>query len=245
VLFGFGAQADTAFWVDVKVTGKAYVAYNFAENYCNASWENNTNTLPCPGTNGDSNGFVLKLNAPVMENGVTENEPGLLTVPQDTHNGIISGQYPAITIQDGDRFRAIVNCQYQSNKCDVIFRFDYKNNGQIKTLASWHEIYEGNYYSVDLDLSALAGETLKPILVVSANGAQRNDNALWLNPRIIRQGNPPSTYTPTPTPTATSYTRTPTPTFTPTATAIPTFTPTATLTFTPTPTATATDTPTP
>ena len=245
VLFGFGAQADTAFWVDVKVTGKAYVAYNFAENYCAASWENNANSLPCPGANGDSNGFVLKLNAPVMENGVTENEPGLLTVPQDTYNGIISGLYPAITIQDGDRFRAIVNCQYHSNKCDVIFRLDYKNNGQIKTLASWHEINEGNYYSVDLDLSALAGETLKPILVVSANGAQRNDNALWLNPRIIRQGNPPSTSTPTPTPTATSYTRTPTPTFTPTATATPTFTPTATLTFTPTPTATMTNTPTP
>jgi hypothetical protein len=256
VLFGFGAQADTAFWVDVNVTGTSYIAYSFADNYCDAHWENNTSVLPCPGTNDDSNGFVVKLNAPVMENGVTEDEPGLLTSPQDAYNGIISGQYPAFTIQAGDHFRTIVNCQYDSKKCNVVFRLDYKKNGQIKTLASWYEIYEGKYYPVDLDLSALAGETGKFILVVGANGAQKGDNAIWLNPHILRQGTPPSTFTPTPTSTPTSTsaptstpTATPTPTstltLTPTPTFTPTFTPTATFTFTPTPTATATDTPTP
>jgi len=228
VLFGFGAQADTAFWVDVKVLGESYVAYNFAENYCAANWENNNGPLSCPGTGGDANGFVIKLNAPIMENGVTENQPGLLTVPQGSRNGAISGQYPAITIQSGDRFRTIVNCQYDSKKCDVVFRLDYKNNGQVKTLSSWHEIYEGNYYSVDLDLSALAGETLKFILVVDANGAQKGDNALWLNPHILRQGTAPASPTPTSTPT-------------PTLTFTPTFTPTAT--HTPTPTATNTPVP--
>jgi hypothetical protein len=128
----------------------------------------------------------------------------------------------------------------------VIFRLDYKNNGQIKTLANWHEVYEGKYYPIDFDLSALAGETVKLILVVSANGAQNNDNAIWLNPHIIRQGTPPATptptftRTPTPTPTPTSYTPTPTFTFTPTATATFTFTPTATATATMTPTSTPT-----
>ena len=246
VLFGFGPQADTAFWVDIKVTGTAYIAYNFTDNYCAANWENNTKTLPCPGTVGEPNGFVVKLKAPVMENGSTEDEPGLLTVPQDSKNGIISGQYPAITIQKGDHFRTIVNCQYDSKKCDVIFRLDYKNNGQIKSLASWHEVNEGKYYPIDLDLSALAGETVKLILVVSANGTQKNDNAIWLNPQIIRQGTQPATptptftRTPTPTPTPTSYTPTPTFTFTPTATATFTFTPTATATATMTPTSTPT-----
>jgi len=246
VLFGFGPQADTAFWVDIKVTGTAYIAYNFTDNYCAANWENNTKTLPCPGSVGEPNGFVVKLKAPAMEDGSIEDEPGLLTSPQDVKNGMISGQYPAITIQTGDRFRTIVNCQYDSKKCDVIFRLDYKNNGQIKTLASWHEIYEGKYYPIDLDLSALAGETVKLILVVSANGAQNNDNAIWLNPQIIRQGTPPATptptftRTPTPTPTPTSFTPTPTFTFTPTATATFTFTPTATATATMTPTSTPT-----
>lgn len=227
VLFGIGARADTAIWVDIKVTGPAFIAYEFVANYCNADWSNNSSSLPCPGTDGDSNGFVIKLNAPVMENGVTEDEPGLLTSPQDKNNGSISGQYPSFTVQTGDRFRALVNCQHNSKKCDVIFRLDYKNNGQIKTLASWHEIYEGKFYPVDLDLSSLAGQTVKFILVVNANGANNADNAIWLNPHIIRQGAPPPTSTFTLTPTATA-------TFTPTATATATFTPTSTNTATPT-----------
>ena len=235
-LFGFGPQADTAFWVDINVNGATYMAYNFIDNYCKASWENNTTSLPCPGTIEDSNGFVKKIRTPIMENGAKEDEPGLLTVPKDTYNGIISGQYPAFTIQAGDHFRTIVNCQYDSKNCDVIFRLDYKKNGQIKTLASWHEIYEGSYYPVDQDLSALAGETVKLILVVSANGGQKNDNAIWLNPQIIRQGFPSATPVPTLTPT---FTLTATTTTTATATA------TATSTHTPTPTSTATATPTP
>ena len=231
-LFGIGAQADTAVWVDIKVSGPAYIAYEFVANFCNADWENKNTALPCPGSDTDAKGFVIKLDAPKMENGVTEDEPGLLTSPQDKNNGIITGQYPAFTVQNGDRFRTIVNCQYTAKKCDVIFRLDYKNNGQVKTLASWHEVYEGNFYPVDLDLSSLAGETVKFILVVSANGANNNDNAIWLNPHIIRQGPPPPTSTPSKTPTATT-------TFTPSATATSTSTPTPTVTATPT------DTPTP
>ncbi len=236
VLFGFGPQADTAFWVDIKVNNASYMAYSFADNYCQAEWQNKDGALPCPGNDGDENGFVVKLNAPIMENGVTEDEPGLFTMPQDKNNGFISGQYPSITIQPGDRFRAIVNCEYEAKNCDVVFRLDYKNNGTIKTLASWHEVYEGKYYPIDLDLGALAGETVKLILAVSANGGQKNDYAIWLNPQIIRQG----TQQPTPTPTRTS---TPTPTHTHTPT--PTFTATATSTPTPTSTPTATNTPTP
>jgi len=259
VLFGFGAQADTAFWVKIKVAGSSYIAYSFVANYCDANWGNKNSVLPCPATEGDPKGFVVKLDAPVMENGVIEDEPGLLTSPQDILDGIIVGQYPAFTVQKGDRFLTSVNCQYNSKKCDVIFHLQYKNNGKINTLASWHEVYEGKYYPVDLDLSVLAGETVKFILMVSANGGQNNDNALWLNPHILRQGvQPVSTKTSTPTftftPTLTlTYTPTPTPTFTfmPTSTYTPTptptftFTPTHTSTYTPTPTPTYTFTPTP
>lgn len=234
-LFGIGALADTAFWVDIRVTGPSFVAYNFADNYCQADWSNGSNALPCPGSNGDANGYVIRLNAPVMENGVTENEPGLLTVPQDKNNGFISGQFPAFTVQSGDRFRTIVNCQYNATKCNVIFRLDYLNNGVVKTYASWAEAYEGKYYPVDLDLSALAGQTLKFILVVSANGGNNQDYGVWLNPHIVRQG-----VAPTPT-----NTFTPSPTFTPTQTFTPTLTPTFTPTFTATATETETPTPTP
>ncbi len=233
VLFGIGELADTAFWVDIKVTGPSFVAYDFANNFCSAEWSNDSGTLPCPGTDGNSNGFVLKLNAPKMENGSTEDEPGLLTYPQDTRNGVISGKFPFFTVQAGDRFRTIVNCQYNATKCNIIFRLDYRLDGKLKTLASWQEVYEGKYYPVDLDLSSLAGQTVKFTLVVSANGSNNNDYAIWLNPHIIRQGNPPPTQTPSATPTVTL-----TPTITATSTS--TSTPTATSTETPTPTITPT-----
>jgi len=221
VLFGIGTQADTAFWVDIKVGGPSFVAYDFTSNHCAATWETNNGSVAC-GVDGGIAGYALKLTAPVMEDGSTENEPGLLTVPQDKDNGFISGQYPAITVQTGDRFRTIVNCQHNTKNCNVYFRLNYKVNGQVKTLASWHEVYEGKYYPVDLDLSSLAGQSVNFILVVEANGPQDNDQALWLNPYIIRQGTPP--------------TAAPTATFTSTPTATVTFTPTATATFTPTPT---------
>ena len=235
VLFGIGELADTAFWVDIKVTGPSFVAYDFANNFCSAEWSNDSGTLPCPGTDGNSNGFVLKLNAPKMENGSTEDEPGLLTYPQDTRNGVISGKFPFFTVQAGDRFRTIVSCQYNATKCNVIFRLDYRLDGKLKTLASWQEVYEGKYYPVDLDLSSLAGQTVKFTLVVSANGSNNNDYAIWLNPHIIRQGNPPPTQTPSATPTVTL-----TPTITATSTSTSTPTPTATNTETPTPTITPT-----
>jgi len=57
-----------------------------------------------PGSDGDAAGYVIKLNAPIMENGSTEDEPGLLTVPRDSNNGIISGQYPSFTVKKRDAF---------------------------------------------------------------------------------------------------------------------------------------------
>jgi len=225
VLFGIGTQADTAFWVDINVSGPEFVAYDFVANACNADWRNNGGPLPCPGSDGDDEGYVLKLSAPRMENGTTENQPGLLTTPRHTAKGYIQGRYPVFKVQQGDHFLAKVNCQYNANTCDVLFRLEYKiDDGQIKTLKERHEVYEGKYYLVDLDLSFLAGKNVKFYLTALANGSKGKDHALWLAPRIVRQGTPP----PTPTPTVT---------YTATATATPTSTPTSTSTETPTATA--------
>jgi len=231
-LFGIGNQADTAFWVKIKVAGPMYVAYNFADNYCQAEWSNGNSMLPCPGTDGDANGYVIKLNKPKYESGANSEEVGLLSVPRDRRNGIISGQFPAFTVQSGDRFRAVVYCQHQATKCNVIFKLSYLNNGQIKTLGTWNEAYEGKYYTIDLSLNNLADETLKFILEVDANAGNNQDYAIWLNPRIVRLGNPPPTLTPSRTPTITN---TPTLTLTPTSTSTVTLTPTETPTETPTP----------
>ncbi len=236
VLFGIGSAAQDPFWIKISVAGPTYTAYDFVANYCNATWQNNKADLPCPGNDGSSQGYVLKLNHPTLENGVRSDVAGLLTVPRDASNGLISGTYPAVKVRDGDRFQALVNCAYRAYDCNVFFRLEYQiGSGSVKALGTWNEAYEGKYFPVDLDLSDLAGQNVKFILTVSANGAFDEDQAVWVAPMIARRGTPPSTATKTPTPTLTR-----TPTLTPTATSTPTLTPTATDTLTPSPTTTPT-----
>ncbi len=231
-IFGNGSQAQTPFWVDIKVAGPTYALYNFANNFCDADWQNNNRDLPCPGSDGDSKGYVLRLTDPVLENGVTEDQPGLLTVPKDAFNGVITGTYPPIKIRNGDHFRSLINCQYRAYSCNVTFRLQYQiDGGNVKTLGSWNEGYEGQFYSIDMDLGALAGNKVKFILMATTNGSFDQDYPLWLAPRISRLGNPPTaTHVPTRTPTRTAVPPTRTPTATPTLSATPTSTATATAT---------------
>ena len=242
VLFGIGAAADSNFYVDINVTGYTVTGYDLLANACQASWENESQSLPCPGTDGDNRGFVLSLNAPKMEDGKSAGN-GLLTHPERVNNGLISGEYPAFRIQSGDRFQTQVGCLNQANDCDMVFRLQYQiGNGSVRTLGQWREVYEGQFYPINIDLSTLNGENVKFILSVHANGSSHEDYALWINPRITRQSSQPPTATFTNAPPTTAVP--PTSTFTPTATATATQPPTQTFTSTPTATGTATATPT-
>ena len=109
VVFGIGSQADTAFWADIEVIGPEFVAYDFVASACNAVWESNTGTLPCPGIEDDDDGYALMLSNPRMEDGTKEKQPGLLTTPRHTKNGYIQGKYPAFKVQQGDHFLTKVN----------------------------------------------------------------------------------------------------------------------------------------
>ena len=239
VLFGIGAQADGSFYVDINVTGYTVTGYDLLANFCQASWQNESQDLPCPGTDGDERGFVLALNSPKMEDGKTYGN-GLLTHPERENNGLISGKYPAFKIQSGDRFQTQIGCLNQANDCDMTFRLQYQiGNGSVRTLGQWREVYEGQSYPINIDLSTLNGENVRFILSILANGSSHEDYAVWINPRITRQSSQPATATSTSTPptvippTAT-FTFTPTFTATFTSTATPTATLTATQTATPT-----------
>ncbi|HLO33088.1 MAG TPA: NBR1-Ig-like domain-containing protein [Anaerolineales bacterium] len=241
VLFGIGSEADSSFFVDVNVTGYTVTGYDLIDNYCDANWENHSRDLPCPGSEGDDNGFVIVLDSPKMEDGKSHGR-GLLTYPERGSNGLITGKYPAFKIQSGDRFQALIGCEYKANDCDMVFRLQYQiGNGPIQTLGQWREVYEGQSYPINIDLSTLSGEKVKFILTVLANGSSHEDFALWINPRIARQSAHPATKTSTPQPS----TITPTVSATPTVTATSTITPTATVTSTPTDTPTITPTSTP
>jgi hypothetical protein len=245
VLFGIGQQADSNFFVDVNITGYTLTGYDFIANYCDdASWQNDSRDLPCPGSEGEDRGFVRVLDSPRMEDGDSEGR-GLLTYPENARDGLISGKYEAFRIQSGDRFQALIGCQYKADDCDVTFRLQYQiGSGSIRTLGQWREVYEGQFYPVNIDLSSLSGEKVKFILTVFANASAHEDFALWINPRITRQSSQPATVTFTPLPPTASPTATATftATVTPTATSTSTVTSTATSTPTDTPTATATPT---
>jgi hypothetical protein len=257
--FGIGSAGTKSFWVEIKVTGTGTVpptvtpgtpvtpataipgtVYDFVANVCAASWFSGAGQQPCPGTDGNANGFVLITSPSRLENGVADNRTGLLTYPQNINNGYIQGIYPAYKVKAGDKFRTIVNCESNATSCYVVFRLEYALVGSSTVQSYWAfvERYEKQYYSADIDLSSLAGQDVKFILSVYATGSPSGDRALWVAPIIYNSGSV-SVPTATPTPTSTPLAPTATPTMSPTPT------PTATTIVVPTSTATATPTSTP
>ncbi|HKJ37326.1 MAG TPA: NBR1-Ig-like domain-containing protein, partial [Anaerolineales bacterium] len=218
--FGIGSQANKPWWVDIKVTAGPTVtpgtpsatatqggptvtpsvtplpqtgtAYDFAANACDASWHSGAgpDALPCPGTDGNAGGFVLKVSSPKLEDGTTDSRSGIITFPQNVQDGYIQGIYPAFKVQNGDRFQSTINCEKDANSCYVVFRLDYQTGSDpIKTFwGPFLERYEGGVFNVDVDLSPLADKDVKFILTVLAVGSPTGDRALWVGPRIYRPG---------------------------------------------------------
>jgi hypothetical protein len=256
--FGIGTAATKSFWVEIKVTGTGTVppitvtpgtpvtaatpiagtVYDFAANVCAATWISGAGTQPCPGTDGNANGFVLIANPSRLENGATDNRTGLVTFPQNINNGYIQGFYPTYKVKSGDKFRTIVNCENGSQSCYVVFRLDYvlAGSSNIQTFWAFVERYEGQYYSADIDLNALVGQDVKFVLSVNSTGSATGDRALWVGPIIYNAGFSGSVPSATPQATNTPVPATPTASQAPTATA--TTGPTATATTIVVPTAT-------
>ncbi len=203
VLFGLGPSDREPFYVDIKVaTGGMTTVYDFANSVCSATWNSGSGKLDCPAS-GSNKGYATKGDNPQLEDGQIYKGAGLLTVPENINNGFIQGYYPAFAVGKGDRFRAIVNCSYLANGCNATFRLDYQiNNDAVQTIWQYAEGYEGKYYTVDIDLSSLAGNQVKFILTILANGSPENDKMLWAGPRIDR---PTNLVTPSPTPTKIGY----------------------------------------
>jgi hypothetical protein len=184
--FGFGASGTYPLLVKIKVVSSYNSAYDFASNACSAVWTSGAGTLPCPGTDGDSRGFVLKLDAPKLEDGST-GAAGLLTFPQNITDGYIQGVYPAFNVQNGDHFLSIINCQYGATGCYVTFQLNYQiGSGAVQTLKIFREKLDGMYYNLDINLSSLAGQNVNFILKVLASGSPLGDRAVWSGPRIAR-----------------------------------------------------------
>ena len=185
-LFGVGKSADQSFWALIKVVApNNKYAYDFAANYCRASWSSDAGSLNCPGRTSSTQGFVTLFDSPTLENR-NENEPALWVRPNHSKEGWISGKYPPITIKDGDHFKAWVGCLAESKGCDVTFKISYvTDDGQKNSLGQWHEVYDGEVTIVDLDLSFLSKNTVAFTLSVEINNKNFDmANAFWFVPRI-------------------------------------------------------------
>jgi hypothetical protein len=184
-LFGLGRQ-DNAFYVDIQVPSPEDVnPLDFAAGYCLAEWSSGAGRLPCQGDRSDTRGYVRRIDKPILESGYQDDEPVLLTQPQMVNDGIIRGKYPAIRVEDGYTFQAVIGCANKATACDVNFQLDYQiGTGSIHTLATWHEIYDEQFNLVTVDLSSLAGKDVKFILTVLSNGSSKQDQAQWLAPHI-------------------------------------------------------------
>ncbi len=189
VVFGLGAAGTGSLWAKIDVVAGTTLAYSFVDHVCEAEWVSAAGVLPCPGTDGDANGFVIVINNPKFENNITEDEPALETHPQWIDNGVITGRFPAVAVQAGDRFRAYIGCRWRSggSACSVVYQLNYRiGSGPLQNLGQWTETYDGNWTQLNIDLSSLAGESVQFVLAVTANGPSNQDWALWLNPRIVR-----------------------------------------------------------
>jgi hypothetical protein len=201
-IFGTTATANRPFslFIRVKKPPLTGTAYDFVANVCSAQWSSSAETLNCQGANFRRNGFVLRQTLAKPENGAIVVKPNLLTVPQNTLHGYIRALYPSFKVQKGDRFQATVSCEVGATSCGVLFRLDYQlADGVVRQLWAVEEHYEGNTSTVDIDLSALAGQDVNFVLTVLSLGPASNNRALWVEPRIVRSGTAPLiTLTPTP-----------------------------------------------
>ena len=192
--FGMGQSAQEPFWVKIQVPAGPAAAsptapptlLNLAQDYCTAVWTTNLGQLECPGDSDSPNGFAITLDHPRLESR-NENEIALYTHPPLVPESWIAGVYPPYTVQPGDHFLADVGCLANFTACQVEFSLAYLPSGADPViLGRWPEQYDQKMTRVDVDLSALAGQTVQLILTVRSRGDSGQAGAFWLVPQIRR-----------------------------------------------------------
>ncbi len=188
--FGTGTK-NQPFYVAITVGTPGLTGLQFAYNFCSAVWKNGKGTgLPCPGSKADfTTGSIQRIDNPTLEGGTVDDEPALVMIPNDGSGGLVSGRFPAFTVQSGDHFVSLVGCMNNSPKCVVTFKLSYTTDGgaTVTDLKAANESSDGNKTPFNVDLSSLAGKSVQLILIVgNKDGTSTDDQAFWLNPLINR-----------------------------------------------------------
>jgi hypothetical protein len=183
-------QPDGNLKVMVFVNKLDQVAYDFAENFCKARWQSLVKeTLPCPvGYIVVGHGYIMRLDGGELEGGKDVDDYIIVSRPDngDT-DGFIMGTYPPFTVQDGDHFVATIGCAPDGYQCNLYFDLKYQiGAGAIQTLDTWYETHNNRTQEVDVDLSDLAGQTVRFILSVRNINTDIHNEGYWYHAWIMR-----------------------------------------------------------
>jgi hypothetical protein len=182
--FGTGPGGAGPFYVKIRVAEE----YSFAEHLCSAEWSSSAGKLPCPGKEGDSQGFVVPAKDPVMEDNNQHKGLGWLAMPQPVSGGTITGKFPAVIVPDHCDFRATISCAQGAEGCYTRFKVTYRiDNGEEQVLGEWNEGYEGGVTEAVKDLDMTTGRSTSFSFIIQVNGGTpERSKGIWFNPRIIK-----------------------------------------------------------
>lgn len=182
--FGTGANGASPFFLKINVSDNYY---SFAEHVCSAQWSSGAGSLPCPGKEGDSQGYVLPLENPTLEDNQEREGRGILTMPQPVGGGMIVGKFPAVIVPNEADFRSVISCQPGASGCYVRFRVTYRvDNGEEQLLGEWNEGSEGGVTNAIKDLNMVAGRSTAFYFYVYVNGTPDQSKAIWFDAKVTK-----------------------------------------------------------
>jgi|GEM_PF-2170159 len=175
------------------------IVLDFVESACNAEWSNNGEAIPCPGDDlyQIGAGYVGTAVSVILEGGVEATGPSLITHPAAKEGFFgIFGAYPLLTVQAGDRFQAEVGCLNdlygaELPTCEVEISLEYFDaagnyHSNLETGWVWTEKQDGATTKLNVDLSSLAEQMVRFLLVVRDGGDPLGDYVVWFQPQIVR-----------------------------------------------------------
>jgi hypothetical protein len=201
IVFGWGEEAKS-FWVEIEVLEVTGLVFDFIAQASSAEWGSGVSPvdftgpgeteLTFSGPDSDPQGFAMIKDAIKFEGGGTSGKL-LETHPKMENNGYIVGRFPEYKVLTGDhitgRIGFIAKNDGSCGSGDVTFQINYTEGDDLDTmtvLEDWDETCDDAMRSIDVDLSALKGETVHFYLIVLANGDASEDWAIWSSLGIFR-----------------------------------------------------------
>jgi hypothetical protein len=180
-----GGTQGKSFFVDIKVASSGFDLHTRATD---ANWVGSAGTVPFGGPDTEAKGFAMYRNNQRLEDGSSAAKV-LEVHPQMVNDGSMTGLYPAYTVVSGEHFRAKIGFLARSDgTCgagNVKFQLNYKeSSGAFNSLGEWTETCDSVLRDIDVNLSSLAGKNVQFVLAVLANGAETDDSAIWVSPRV-------------------------------------------------------------